>query len=408
MKHIVFINQHFAPDFAATGQLLSELCVDLSRKGWKISVITGVPSPGTYPTESYIPLTEENGRLTIYRLKHLHAEKTSLISRLFHFFSFWLSSIVKVVSIEKIDMIFIMSTPPLLNGVTANLLRIIRQIPYIYNVQDLYPGIAVELGAIKKGFTYHLSTKIENYIYQHATMITTLSEQLKKSISERSVAPEKIAVIPNWADGDMIRPISSSDLKKKNGFEGKFVVGYSGNIGLSQELEKLIPFLAKYTIQFEPNIHYLIIGDGAKKRELEIEVKNNQLTNVTMWDFQPKEKLHESLSLPDIHLIPLKRNLSNYLVPSKTYGILAVEKPILALVEPNSELGTLIQTQSCGAVCDPDNYDSVLHLILQWEKDPEKLKLIGKNGHHIFMTTYERKITSEKYHYLFSKVLGVN
>ena len=396
MPHILFINQHYYPDFAATGQLLAELCEDLSQKGFRITVITGYPEKGTYP-DYLTPLkNEQHKNLTIYRIYNHPAGNKSNINRLFHFFSFWLGSVVKALFMqEKYDLIYVMSTPPLLNGITANLVSFFRGVPYLYNVQDLYPGIAVEMGTLTNKHIISISQMIENYINQNALSISTLSVQMKKSISEHA-EPNKIVILPNWSDGNLIRPQKESQLRKKIGLTEMFLVTYSGNMGMSQGLDSLLG-VAEILQTEKPNIHFLFIGNGAHLPELKKIKETNNLKNVTFLPYQPKENLSDSLACADLHLISTTPNLSKYLMPSKLYGILAAGKSYLAVTESTSEIVEFTVKESCGVTANPGDIEQITSAIIKLEENVDVLQKMGKLGREVFDKQFERKIVTEKY-----------
>jgi len=402
MPHILFINQHYYPDFAATGQLLSELCEDLAANNWKVTVITGLPETGTYPKSYSKPLPfEEKKNISIYRIYNHPAGSKNIFNRLLHFFSFWVGSILKSMTIEKIDLVFVMSSPPLLNGITANILKTVRGVPYIYNVQDLYPGIAVEMGTISNLKLIKISEKIEKYINSNALSISTLSEQMKESISLNGISENKISVIPNWSDGNIIFPKQTSNLRTELGLESKFLITYSGNIGLSQGLDKIIQVAEKIQ-QITNTIHFLIIGNGANLPFIKKMAEEKKLKNITFLPFQPKENLCDSLNCADLHIVPMAENMAKYLMPSKIYGIMASGKPFLAIVDEGTEIYKLINETQCGFQLTYNKYEESVNILINSLNEKEKLEDMGKRGRKYFEENFDRKKVTEKYNFLLN------
>lgn len=403
MPHILFINQHYYPDFAATGQLLAELCEDLVRFGFKITVITGMPEKGTFPSEAEIAKIEQHKNLTIYRIDNHPAGNKTIINRLIHFVSFWLGSIIKALFLsEKYDYVFVMSTPPLLNGLTANLLRIFRSTPYVYNVQDLYPGIAVEMGTIKNKWLIRLSESIETYINRHALVVTTLSSQMKYNIQLRTFGKD-IRVIPNWSDSRFIFPLEKSELRDKLNLNEKFLVTYSGNMGLSQGLDQLLDVAGQLQNQM-PVIHFLFIGNGAHLPQLKSKVEQLQLSNVTFLPFQPKEKLNDGLNAADLHIVSTQPNMAKYLMPSKIYGIMAAGKAVLAIAEKETEMIQMIEKFHCGISAQPNKTAESKEQILWAFQNPSELATLGKNGRKAFLQNFDRFIATQNYASLFENI----
>lgn len=403
LKHILIINQHYYPDFAATGQLLAELCEDLEKAGFKITVITGYPESGTYP-ENSIPLKNEiTGNLTIRRLYNHPAGNKSISNRLLHFFSFWLGSIQASFLTRNVDLVFVMSTPPLLNGITANLLRIFKRIPYIYNVQDLYPAIAVEMGTLKNKPLIRFSEWAEKYINSSAVSIVTLSEPMKMAIADSGVDKNKIQIIPNWSDDQLLKPQKSSSFRSLNHLYGKFVIMYSGNIGMSQGLETILS-LAPELEKENPEFHFCIIGNGVKLPALKQQVKNSGVSNVSFHPFQPKELLSDSLNAADIHLIPLTEKMAKYLLPSKLYGILAVGKPILAIVDEGTEIDVLVRNTVCGYSIRPGELGKLKEVLKTAFAERDSLAEMGKKGRSHFLENLTRQKATESYFQLLSRL----
>lgn len=405
MKHILIINQHYYPDFAATGQLLAELCEDLSEAGFKITVITGYPEPGTYPGGLNPEKTEISGNLKVFRIYNHPAGNKSILNRLLHFFSFWFGSILKSFRISQVDLVFVMSTPPLLNGITANLLRIFRRIPYVYNVQDLYPGIAVEMGTLKNKFIIRISEKLEQWINNQAISIVTLSGSMKNAIAVRESEREKIRVIPNWSDDSKLKPQPESRFRIENGLTGKIVVMYSGNIGMSQGLDKILS-LAPWFEQNHPDVCFCLIGNGVNLPSIRQQIERYGCKNVRFFPFQPKETLSDSLNAADIHLVPLTEKMAGYLLPSKIYGILAVGKPVLAVVDPGSEIDLLIRNTGCGLSVQPGDPERIKTALTALLGEKQNLPGMGLKGYHYFLNGLTRKTAVSAYQDLFQQLSG--
>lgn len=404
MKHLLFINQHYYPDFAATGQLLAELCEDLVKAGFRVTVITGYPEPGTFPSDIHPAKVEKNGNLTIFRLYNHPAGNKSISNRLLHFFSFWLLSIIKSLLVTKPDLVFVMSTPPLLNGVTANLIRLLRRVPYVYNVQDLYPDIAVQMGTIRNRQVIRLSAAIETYINRHARQIVTLSDSMKEKIASHGVDPERITVIPNWSDGNLIRPLTDSSLRAEWDLKDRFVVMYSGNTGMSQGLDWIMEAMAPIST-YRPDLVFVIVGGGAMLPVLKEKARKNDWSFVRFFPFQPKKNLAQSLAVADLHLVPLTSGMSDYLVPSKFYGIAAAGRPMLALVDEGSEIDRLVTSQQLGFSI-PHGQEKSLRLAIETAMDnQESLREMGIRARHYFDSRLDRNQATRAYQLLLERVV---
>ncbi|MBA3363388.1 MAG: glycosyltransferase family 4 protein, partial [Actinobacteria bacterium] len=215
--------------------------------------------------------------------------------------------------------------------------------------------------------------------------------------------PSKIQVIPNWADGSAIRPLEalSSRLRIERGWEKRFVVMHSGNVGLSQELGTLLS--AADLLRDEPDIVFAIVGEGAAKAGLQTEAVRRHLLNVEFLPYQPKEDLADSLGASDLHVIGLKRGLAGYIVPSKVYGILAAGRPYIAGVESGAEPALIAEKYSCGIHVEPGDPSALAAAIVGFRNDPARD--MGSNGRRALEEHFDRPIATEAYRRLLESIV---
>jgi colanic acid biosynthesis glycosyl transferase WcaI len=247
----------------------------------------------------------------------------------------------------------------------------------VFNLQDVFPDVAVELGVLKDRRLIAAARRLERICYERADAITVLAEDLKDNIAAKTSHPEKIHVIPNFVDISEVAPgVRGNAYRKEFGLEDKTVVMYAGNVGLSQSLNLLLEAAA--ALAYEPDLVFVINGSGAALPELKRKAQG--LNNIVFVDMQPQERLAEVLAAADIHVVPLKRGLARSSVPSKTYSILAAGRPLIASVDEGSEVERVVERSGSGIAVPPDDAEALTKAIRRMLDAPEEAARMGEAG----------------------------
>lgn len=222
---------------------------------------------------------------------------------------------------------------------------------------------------------------------------------MQRRVGARGIALEKTAIVPNWADTSKLRPLEGPSLLRRSwGLEDRFVVMYSGNMGLSQNLDPLID--VANALKDLP-IAFVLIGEGAAKEAMKTRAKKYGLSNVHFLPYQPKENLSASLTAADVHLIPLRRGLAGYIVPSKLYGILSAGMPYIAAVDEDSEVASVTRRYQCGLRIEPDSAPALTESLHWCIAHRSELSAMGSRGRELAETRFDRSRSVA----LFTKVL---
>jgi glycosyltransferase involved in cell wall biosynthesis len=388
---VLFLNRSFWPDREATGQFLTELCDDLSTDH-EVTIVAG-PSYHTNDRSSRgfrLWSRERRGKVTIIRTWGTRFSKSNLAGRLVNLGTYYLLAAIVAYRLPRPDVIVAETDPPLL-GALAAMLKRRWECRLVYNVRDLYPDIAEVTGGVRSPFLLDLLRRGNDYAYERADLIVTLGHDMARRIVDKGVPPDKVVVVPDWVDCGRIRPLDGNPFR--HSFGDKFVVMYSGNIGLSQQLEAVLE--AADRLRDDERILFAMIGEGARKNWLQEQAGAMGLTNVIFLPFQPLEKLGESLSAADLHLIPLAPGAAGCLVPSKIYGILAAGRPFIAMMEDDAEVAHIARDDKVGFVVRPGNVDALICAIRQAVDSPEHLKQMGARARRLAEVRFDRiKVTS--------------
>jgi colanic acid biosynthesis glycosyl transferase WcaI len=346
-QRTVFVNRFFYPDYSATSQILSDLAFHLAEiEGRAVHVVT---SRLRYddPT-ALLPVSETVRGVTIHRVFTTRFGRRRLIGRACDYFSFYVFAFFKLLSLlQKNDLVVAKTDPPLVS-VPVGWAAKIKDARLVNWLQDLYPEVASTIGMKTSHPIYRCCRRLRNGALRSAVQNVVIGERMARRLKAEGIASEKIRVIHNWVDGEAIRPIASAanPLRIEWGLQDKFVVGYSGNMGRVHGFEAILE--AADRLKERNDIVFLFIGEGSKKTLIAREIKEKKLTNVLFRPYQPASLLSQSLGAADVHLVTLEPQLEGVAVPSKFYGVLAAGRPVMAVGDPDGEVGALVSSQGCG------------------------------------------------------------
>jgi len=356
---ILAVLPHFQPDVAPTGIIVSRLVEELGDLGHEIEVVTSLPW-----YEHHAVLPEWRGkairreRTPWGRITRVHpfptGDKLNIPKRAVGFAAFCALDAGIATIGRSVDVAFAM-TPPLPMAATGWLAALGRRAPLVLNVQDVFPDVAVELGLLKGRTAIKAASKLEHWSYARCAAVTVLSGDMRANLAAKMRHPERLHVIPNFVDIDIVQPQPrENSYRAEYGLSGKTVVMYAGNVGMSQSLDLLVH--AARATQARDDIVYVINGGGSTLPD--VEAAATGLTNLRFVPMQPLERLPELLAAADVHVVPLKAGLSRSSVPSKTYSILAAGRPVVASVDVGSEVQRIIEAAGAGIAVRPDDADA--------------------------------------------------
>jgi len=300
--------------------------------------------------------------------------RSSTIKRLFTWIMGFIQIWIKVAFRYRNDSLFIVSNPPI-----APLLRMVVKNRFNLLIFDVYPDAFSELGYLdKNSFILKLWEKANREVYSKAVNIFTITEGMKLAI-QKYVADKKIVVVPLWTDNTLLKPVDPSinPFLRKYNLSGKFVVLYSGNLGLSGDVDILVDVAARID---RDDIAFVIIGDGAKKNMIRDKVESLGVTNVMMLPWQPVSELPYSLSSANLAVVTLGKNASKLAIPSKLYNFLSVGSPLLCIAGNGSEVENLVTKFDCGKCFEPSDISGITDFILKMVDNIKLQEMYGENS----------------------------
>ncbi|MED0656409.1 glycosyltransferase family 4 protein [Anoxybacillus ayderensis] len=387
-KKLLILSQYYSPDIASTGQVLTQLAEDLSKRGIEVKVITGKT------TSSNVPSYEVLNGVKVWRVNLLRLNKSSTLGRLLSFFSFFLSVLIKLPFIGKFDSVLIVSNPPML-PIIGHYLKKMKKVKFTFLLHDLYPDVALKMGVTTEN---SIMTKAMNWInrkvFASADHIVVLGRDAKQLLIEKGVKAEKIKIITNWAEDSSVSSEEIHNIKEKLLSKNKFSILYTGNIGLFYDLEYIVEAMLRVK---DLPIEMIFVGEGVKKPLLMELVKRYNLTNVRFLPYQPKEDYNSLLQAADVLLVALAKGMEGISVPSKTYGYLASGRPILAVLPAKSEIGQIVKEGNCGIQVEPRDLQGIEAAIKKLYENDELRKMLGQNARDLFEKEYCRQKVTRKF-----------
>ena len=403
---VLFLNRSYWPDVEATGQLLTALCEKLAGS-WDVRVLAGQPNAVSARSNQDINDWKSQSvrhGVQIHRVPHLTLPKRRMIFKALNYSSFLRASRRVLRTIEAPDVV-VFETDPFLLPFEARRLQRRTGCRMVGYLQDIYPDVAVALKKIPNNWAVRRMRKAMFSVYQQCDRMVVLSHDMKLLLVEGGVGPDRIDVVPNWADTSCVVPIDSENqFRRRHALDDRFLVMYSGNLGLTQRLEQFVE--AARLLSDDAQICFAFVGQGSQRTPLENLVTQLGLTNVRFFDYQPQEELADSLSAADLHLVPLTRELSQCLMPSKLYGILAAGRPYLTNAVPESELHQLTVSHNVGVVVRPNSPAAIADAIREARASPESLRQMRQNARRLAVSEYTLEHSVKKFATVLERALN--
>jgi len=406
---LLFVNQHYYPDFASTAQHLTDLAEYLAADGFEVDVLC---SRGHYLSgEMDVPAEEIHNGVHIRRVRTTAFGRSTNTGRIADYASFFLPVLRHLLTGPSYDAVITLTTPPLL-CVAPALAQAIRGQSYGVWSMDLHPDAEEAVGMISEGGVIAtVLHKLNDWGYRNADFVVDLGRFMKQRIAEKGVSREQLHTIPVWNQKDEIYPVDPHEnplLEELDvDLRDKFVVMYSGNAGLAHRFDEVLG--AMRTLRNDPDIFFLFVGSGPKREKIESFIAENGLSNAAYLDYFPRDQIKYSLSLADVHLVTLRTAMSGIAVPGKLYGILASGRPALMIGPQASELGETIQSEGVGIVVDPqqssDATAEFVSAIQMLRSNPGRRRELGERGRQVFLDRFERGVACSQWSKLLREQL---
>lgn len=390
------MNRFFAPDVSATSQILSDLAFHLARSDYEVHVACG---DDLYTGALRLAHEERLRGVQVHRVAGGRFGRSSLAGRAFDYLSLYVSLRQRLSALLRPgDILVVKTDPPLLTIPIADLARR-RGAIFIPWFQDLYPEVATALGVpFVRGPLEKLLTSLRNRSLKNAQHIVAIGERMRRHLSDEGIEPERIHVIPNWADDKDVSPVPRNEnpLRTAWGLARKFVVGYSGNLGRAHEYETFIAAAERF--RGRGDIAFLFIGGGHHVEALKKEAQSRGIADLFQFQpYQARELLSQSLSVPDVHWLSLRPELEGLIVPSKFYGIAAAGRAVINVGARDGEIASLVSRYQCGVTIQPGDGPGMAAAIERFMEDPARVEEMGQNGRRMLVEHFSKARAMERW-----------
>lgn len=327
--------------------MLTELAEGLVlNHGCRVTVVSGVPHGSRLRAGA-----EEFRGIRILRAKSTSFPKNKFIGRATNYVSYFLSACAAGLRVERPDVVVALTDPPII-GLAARLTALRFRCPLVISFRDLFPEAGRLLEDFHSPLVDQTLTQVNRILIRRADRLIALGEDMRKRLIEKGALPEKIRIIPDWADTETVIPGSKRNpFSIEHGLADSFVVMHSGNLGLSQNLETVLEAAGR--LQGLPRLQFVFCGEGVKKERLRARAKEMGWDHVRFLPYQPKERLSDLFASADCFVVSLKPGLWGYITPSKLYGILAAGRPYVAAVDPECDAAAITDRFNCGVTAKP-------------------------------------------------------
>ncbi len=412
MKEIVVILNNFYPELSSLAQLYTDLCTELAKE-YSLKVICAVPSYTGDVEEKYSHENvyyEKYKDIKIYRVRVSGYDKANKISRVKSILGYFYRVVMISKKFRKIDLIIAVSQPPIIGGIIGTLYKKQMKCPLIYNIQDYNPEQIEAVDYSKNKLLINMLKMIDIASCRNADVVSVVSKEMKETLNQRfrGINVPKCVSISNWVNEKEIVPLSHDhprvkQFREKYGFINKVVYMYSGNIGLIYDLENIIRTILR--LSNVDDVLFAFVGQGNMKKRLENIVEVSKAKNVVFIPYQKNEEIIYSLNAADVHFVFSAKGMKGVASPSKLYGVMAVGKPIIGMLEKGMESREIIEKSNCGFVANPGQYDLLADYIIQMRKNKSLLPAIGDNGRKYYCRYLGRDNSINQYKELISGVI---
>jgi glycosyltransferase involved in cell wall biosynthesis len=383
----VFVNRYFHPDQSATSRMLTDLAFRLSACGVRVAVVT---SRQLYEDpRAALPAQEVIEGVTVYRVSTATRGRTRLLGRGLDYLSFHMAAGWKLLQVlARGDVVVAKTDPPLISLVVSRAAAL-RGAVLVNWLQDLFPEVASVLtpGLIPTWLGRWL-TSARNASLRRAAMNVVLGEGMRRRLSNIGIDATRVRVIPNWADPTTVIPqaTQTSATRQRLGLGGRFVVGYSGNLGRAHDFETLVG--AARLLRGDPHFAFLITGSGAKAVALRDAIRAEGIESFFFQNYQPAELLSDSLAAADVHFVSLLPALEGLIVPSKVYGILAAGRPALFVGDTSGDVASMLTSEGCGVAVEMGDCARLAAELTALRDSPARLSSMGLKARELALSRY--------------------
>jgi glycosyltransferase involved in cell wall biosynthesis len=399
-KKILVLSQFFYPEYVTASVLVTQMAEDLAAAGLDVEVLCGMPKE-YLEGQVRAPLKEQYNGMLVKRVGYLQLSRKSKIGRLLNYFSLIASMALRWTMFLRYEYIIVYSLPPLLPLLPA-LMNVFFRKKFVFVCYDLYPDLAIEMNAISRGSAIDRVMKFTNRrVYPRASAIVAIGQEMKRYMLSTGLAKvaDNIKVIPNWYDGD---PGNYHEMEA--GAKDVFSIVYSGNMGICQDMDTILK--CAENLRDRKDIRFIFTGHGNKAEDLKDKVLNKGMENVEFRGYLMGQEYSDMLSSADCFIVSLEKGMEGLAVPSKSYSYLAAGRPVLAIIDRDTDISRALEQYRCGYTVENGDGAGMTKRLLEMAADRPAMAQMGRNARRLYEEHYRREICTAKYVDLMRELLN--
>ena len=380
--HILLLNQYFPPDASATAKMAAMVVETLAQRH-QVTVLAGRPSYDPSEYHPYYLLRRETfGNVTVERVGSTAYPRFQMRRRVCNYLTYLALAVLRALSIRA-DVVLAMTDPPIA-GLAGALVAAVSGRPFVYNIRDLYPDMALGGEIVQPSRWAAAWEKLHRRALRRAARVIVLGEDMRDRIVAKGVDPARVVVIRDGAPIPKNIPARNGPVAQEIRCGFPFIVLHAGNLGFYGAWETLVR-AAK--LLENDGVGFIFVGEGAARPQIEASAAG--CPAVRFLPFRPPEQIPCVLAAGDLHVVTVRRGLEGVVVPSKLYGILAAGRPVLAVAPPETDVARIVRGAGCGVAVDPDDPVAVAEAVRALARDPERVAHMGRRAREV-APTYDR------------------
>jgi glycosyltransferase involved in cell wall biosynthesis len=403
---ILFLSHYFPPEVNAPASRTFEHCREWVRSGHQVTVVTCAPNHPrgvVYPGyRNRLWQRETRDGIDVIRVGTYITANEGFLRRSLGYLSFLTACVCAAPFLPRADVL-VTTSPQFFNGLAGYPVKLIKRIPWVLEIRDLWPESVLAVGAVRNRLLIRLLSALERFAYRSCDHIVPVTEAFRRHIVARGIAPEKISVVRNGVDFSLFGgDADPRELRTRLRLEGKFVVSYVGTHGMAHGLETVLNAAAQ--LRSHAHIAFLLVGDGAERQRLLAVRDRLGLGNVTMLEQQPKERMPEIWALSDASLVLLRKlPLFETVIPSKIFESMAMRRPIILGV--GGEAREIVEEGEAGLIVEPESSASLCAAVLKLADNPALGRQLGANGRRHVSAHFDRRVLARRFETVLTTLL---
>ncbi len=401
---VLFINQVFYPDHAATAQHAHDLAKHLVAHGHEVDVIASRSIYGS--SGATLEKHEIVDGAHVHRVGKSLFGKSSIAARALDFGLFYLAASFKAMRVRKPDVVVCFTTPPFIS-VLGIVLRRVRGAKTVYWLMDLYPDVAVATGVMQpRSLATRFFEGLSRWSLRKSDRVVVLGRCMGDRVREKGVDHGQVVRIGVWSDQDEVKPIARAENPYRETWDlgDRFVVMYSGNFGIGHDVDTFLR--GAEMLKDDDTIRFVFVGGGKKKATVEQFVRDKELGNCVLDEYQPREKLDQSLSVADVHLVSILEGVEGTIVPCKLFGIMAAGRATVYIGSPKSEIALALEEHDAGVLIGQGDAEGLAEAIRGMRDDRDRVERMGENARRALGEVYSREAACEAWRLMLEGMVG--